>query len=239
MSLGNSTNSEFNGGFWGYRLFNFGVGLHLIEGNPPERSKEIRPAADHFSFQCENIREVEAQLQTLNVKYISDEIEHEGFHISQVRRRVLILQLDYACWQLVSLLLFQLKSFSFMIPITTWSRYATVTALLFFICFCNISFFSLCICSSTPHWPSLILSLGKRIGLKGQVCGFRAVEDKTTRCLKIWSFKPHSCSHLDRLVTKDESSDEAPDFFIFFLFSKNGSKNNSDPASRWWWLGRR
>ena len=95
VSLGNSTNSEFNGVLWWYRLFNFGVGLHLIEGIPPERSKEIRPTADHFSFQCENIREVEAQLQALNVKYISDEIEHEGFHISQVRRRVLILQLDY------------------------------------------------------------------------------------------------------------------------------------------------
>mmetsp|Transcript_10458 Transcript_10458/g.28653 ORF Transcript_10458/g.28653 Transcript_10458/m.28653 type:complete len:163 (-) Transcript_10458:22-510(-) len=71
-------------GIDGCWLFNFGVGLHLIEGNPPERSKEIRPAADHFSFQCENIREVKAQLQTLNVKYISDEIEHEGFHISQL-----------------------------------------------------------------------------------------------------------------------------------------------------------
>ena len=33
------------------RLFNFGVGLHLIEGDPPKRKKELIPEADPFSFQ--------------------------------------------------------------------------------------------------------------------------------------------------------------------------------------------
>jgi hypothetical protein len=38
-------------GIEGCWLFNFGVGLHLIEGDPPKRRKELTPEADHFSFQ--------------------------------------------------------------------------------------------------------------------------------------------------------------------------------------------
>lgn len=65
-------------------LFNFGVGLHLIEGEPPKRSKVICPQGDHFSFNCTNIAEVEEQLVALGVKYVKDQIDHEGICISQL-----------------------------------------------------------------------------------------------------------------------------------------------------------
>ena len=76
-----SLNERCNG-CW---LFNFGVGLHLLEGSPPARPKEICPEADHFSFECADISEVERQLRALDVEYLKDEIEHEsGVLISQL-----------------------------------------------------------------------------------------------------------------------------------------------------------
>ena len=33
------------------RLFNYGIGIHLIEGTPEPRSKELKAEADHLSFQ--------------------------------------------------------------------------------------------------------------------------------------------------------------------------------------------
>ncbi len=33
------------------RLFNYGVGIHLIAGQPLARNKQIDPKADHLSFQ--------------------------------------------------------------------------------------------------------------------------------------------------------------------------------------------
>ena len=65
-------------------LFNYNIGLHLLEGEPPKRTSEIRPEADHFSFQTEDIAGIERELKALGVHYISDEIEHEGVRISQL-----------------------------------------------------------------------------------------------------------------------------------------------------------
>ncbi|QDZ18881.1 dihydroxybiphenyl dioxygenase [Chloropicon primus] len=65
-------------------LFSYNIGLHLIEGVPPERPTEICPEADHFSFQCDDITEVEKQLTTLGVNYLSDQIDHAGVCISQL-----------------------------------------------------------------------------------------------------------------------------------------------------------
>jgi len=33
------------------RLFNYGLGIHLIEGTPEPRSTELKADADHLSFQ--------------------------------------------------------------------------------------------------------------------------------------------------------------------------------------------
>ena len=67
-------------------LHNYGVGIHLIEGNPLKRPKEIYPEQDHFSFQCENVCEVESVLKALNLEYKTDEIDIDGVGISQVRQ---------------------------------------------------------------------------------------------------------------------------------------------------------
>jgi len=33
------------------RLFNYGIGIHLIAGHPAPRPSQINPKADHLSFQ--------------------------------------------------------------------------------------------------------------------------------------------------------------------------------------------
>ena len=39
----------------GRRLFAYGVGIHLISGQPQRRSRDINPEDDHLSFQVRNV----------------------------------------------------------------------------------------------------------------------------------------------------------------------------------------
>ncbi|ESR52165.1 hypothetical protein CICLE_v10033699mg, partial [Citrus x clementina] len=61
--------------FAGAWLFNYGVGIHLVQSNnedklsPPD-SAHLDPTDNHISFQCENMEAIEKRLKELDVKYI-------------------------------------------------------------------------------------------------------------------------------------------------------------------------
>ncbi|CAM6084912.1 unnamed protein product [Calypogeia fissa] len=77
----------------GHWLFNYGIGIHLLPLPPNQdeeqvrdapKEKEISPQDDHISFQCEDIDEVEKQLQENGIRYKRLEVEDIGILIDQV-----------------------------------------------------------------------------------------------------------------------------------------------------------
>lgn len=49
------------------RLFNYGVGIHLISGQPQRRSRDINPEDDHLSFQ---VRSCHCRLHHCHLPYL-------------------------------------------------------------------------------------------------------------------------------------------------------------------------
>ena len=49
------------------RLFAYGVGIHLISGQPQRRSRDINPEDDHLSFQ---VRSCHSRLHHLHLSYL-------------------------------------------------------------------------------------------------------------------------------------------------------------------------
>jgi catechol 2,3-dioxygenase-like lactoylglutathione lyase family enzyme len=68
-------------GVW---LYNYGLGLHLLRGNPQPRSSEIRPKDDHISFEADSNAVVETHLQRLGISYVKDAVKHAHYIISQI-----------------------------------------------------------------------------------------------------------------------------------------------------------
>ncbi|GLJ42557.1 hypothetical protein SUGI_0882260 [Cryptomeria japonica] len=70
------------GGAW---LFNYGVGIHLVESKKPDfpPKKELNPIDNHISFQCEDMSIVERKLQKMSIKYIKRTLEEGGAIIEQ------------------------------------------------------------------------------------------------------------------------------------------------------------
>ncbi|XP_020099277.1 uncharacterized protein LOC109717783 [Ananas comosus] len=66
--------------FDGAWLFNYGVGIHLLQSeNPngmPEKT-EINPKDDHISFQCESMAVVENKLKEAGIPYLRRRVEEE------------------------------------------------------------------------------------------------------------------------------------------------------------------
>lgn len=72
------------GGAW---LFNYGVGIHLVECKNPEDlppKKELNPLDNHISFQCEDMSVVEKKLKKRNIKYLRRTVEEGGESIDQL-----------------------------------------------------------------------------------------------------------------------------------------------------------
>lgn len=73
--------------FEGVWLFNYGVGIHLLQCKPwddiPKKS-EINPRDNHISFQCPDIVSVEKNLQELKIKYEKRVVEDEGLFVNQL-----------------------------------------------------------------------------------------------------------------------------------------------------------
>ncbi|XP_010271469.1 PREDICTED: uncharacterized protein LOC104607511 [Nelumbo nucifera] len=79
--------SSFN--FHGAWLFNYGVGIHLLENtsenaNVPNQSRPINPKDNHISFQCTDVGIVKMKLQEMGMKYVTALVEEEGNKVDQV-----------------------------------------------------------------------------------------------------------------------------------------------------------
>ncbi|BBN06069.1 hypothetical protein MPTK1_3g18130 [Marchantia polymorpha subsp. ruderalis] len=73
--------------FDGVWLFNYGIGIHLLQASGSKRSchGEIDPRADHLSFQCaEDINVVEQKLQESGIKYIRRQVQEAGCFVDQL-----------------------------------------------------------------------------------------------------------------------------------------------------------
>ncbi|KAK9828528.1 hypothetical protein WJX72_000603 [[Myrmecia] bisecta] len=70
--------------FEGCWLFQYGLGIHLIEGEPPARQQHIDPKADHLSFQCDSLQEVEQSLKRLGISCVKASVEEAGITVQQI-----------------------------------------------------------------------------------------------------------------------------------------------------------
>ncbi|XP_074556845.1 glyoxylase I 4-like [Curcuma longa] len=74
--------------FDGAWLFNYGVGIHLIQSeNPsdlPAAKGEINPKDSHISFQCESMLLVETRLKDMGISYLQSRVEEGGVHVDQL-----------------------------------------------------------------------------------------------------------------------------------------------------------
>ncbi|KAL3692745.1 hypothetical protein R1sor_006396 [Riccia sorocarpa] len=75
--------------FDGVWLFNYGIGVHLLQApegsNQKFRNLEIDPRADHLSFQCAGeITAVEQKLEENGVKYLRRQVEEGGIFVDQL-----------------------------------------------------------------------------------------------------------------------------------------------------------
>ena len=61
--------------------------MHLIHGQPVRREAEIDPRADHLSFQCDSMAEVEDRLKHWGTKYVKEIILEGPAKVQQVRTR--------------------------------------------------------------------------------------------------------------------------------------------------------
>ncbi|EMS60611.1 hypothetical protein TRIUR3_34137 [Triticum urartu] len=73
--------------FDGAWLFNYGIGIHLLQSEHPESlpaKKEINPKDNHISFQCESMVAVERRLKELGIPYIQRCVEEGGIYVDQI-----------------------------------------------------------------------------------------------------------------------------------------------------------
>ncbi|KAE8696180.1 Detected protein of confused Function [Hibiscus syriacus] len=80
--------SSFN--FNGAWLYNYGIGIHLIE-NPSIHDfdaivepRPINPKDNHISFQCRDVGLVMRRLEDMGMKYVTAVVEDEGNRVDQV-----------------------------------------------------------------------------------------------------------------------------------------------------------
>ncbi|XP_020272009.1 uncharacterized protein LOC109847176 [Asparagus officinalis] len=76
--------------FDGAWLFNYGVGIHLVQekgggGAEDAATERLDPMDNHISFQCEDMDAMEQKLKDMNIKYMKRTInEEEGEPIDQL-----------------------------------------------------------------------------------------------------------------------------------------------------------
>ncbi|KAF9678229.1 hypothetical protein SADUNF_Sadunf07G0013200 [Salix dunnii] len=80
--------SSFN--FNGAWLYNYGIGIHLIE-NPSideldtiVEPRPINPKDNHMSFQCTDVGLVKRKLQEMGMRYVTAVVEEDGIKVDQV-----------------------------------------------------------------------------------------------------------------------------------------------------------
>ncbi|CAL9205593.1 glyoxylase I 4-like [Musa acuminata AAA Group] len=73
--------------FDGAWLFNYGIGIHLLQSEDPENmptKREINPKDNHISFQCESLALVEKKLREMGIPYIQSRVEEGGIYVDQM-----------------------------------------------------------------------------------------------------------------------------------------------------------
>ncbi|KQK07272.1 uncharacterized protein LOC100821708 [Brachypodium distachyon] len=74
--------------FDGAWLFNYGIGIHLLQAEDPEslpeKTARINPKDNHISFQCESMVAVERRLKELGIAYIQRCVEEGGIYVDQI-----------------------------------------------------------------------------------------------------------------------------------------------------------
>ncbi|XP_076889423.1 glyoxylase I 4-like [Bidens hawaiensis] len=76
-------NLEFDGAW----LFSYGIGIHLIQFEDPDKvpeKTEINPKDSHISFQYENIEYVEKKLKEMAIIYTRQRVEEGGIYVDQL-----------------------------------------------------------------------------------------------------------------------------------------------------------
>ncbi|WVZ12739.1 hypothetical protein V8G54_017269 [Vigna mungo] len=74
---------DFNGAW----LFNYGIGIHLLQSEDPRgmpKTAPINPKDNHISFQCESIAAVEKRLQQMEIEYLKSRVEESGTYVDQL-----------------------------------------------------------------------------------------------------------------------------------------------------------
>ncbi|XP_072960469.1 glyoxylase I 4-like [Typha angustifolia] len=74
---------NFNGAW----LFNYGIGIHLLQAEDPDsmpKITEINPKDNHISFQCDSVISVEKKLKEMSVPYVHRRVEEEGIFVDQL-----------------------------------------------------------------------------------------------------------------------------------------------------------
>ncbi|WVZ96743.1 hypothetical protein U9M48_042344 [Paspalum notatum var. saurae] len=73
--------------FDGAWLFNYGIGIHLLQSEDPRRlpdKTEINPKDNHISFQCESMAAVERRLKEMGIPYVQRCVEEGGINVDQI-----------------------------------------------------------------------------------------------------------------------------------------------------------
>jgi len=70
--------------FEGAWLLGSGIGVHLIQGMPPPRSKVINPRSDHVSFHTDDVDAVARELDQRGVPFVRAFVQEGGFQVSQI-----------------------------------------------------------------------------------------------------------------------------------------------------------
>ncbi|KAK8962831.1 hypothetical protein KSP40_PGU009573 [Platanthera guangdongensis] len=73
--------------FDGAWLFNYGIGIHLLQSEEPESiivKAEINPKDSHISFQCESLTLVETKLKEMGIDYVQRTVEEGGIFVDQI-----------------------------------------------------------------------------------------------------------------------------------------------------------
>ncbi|XAR54409.1 Lactoylglutathione lyase [Bertholletia excelsa] len=70
--------------FDGAWLFNYGLGIHLVQAKEQDMHKlpadkdHLDPMDNHISFQCEDMEALERRLKDMNIKYLKRTVEDES-----------------------------------------------------------------------------------------------------------------------------------------------------------------
>ncbi|KAG6781924.1 hypothetical protein POTOM_011309 [Populus tomentosa] len=71
--------------FEGAWLFNYGLGIHLLESDKaPTKKSKINPKDNHISFQCSDMNLVIKKLEEKNIEYVTAVVEEGGITVDQL-----------------------------------------------------------------------------------------------------------------------------------------------------------